>query len=223
MEENLIVPPGWTRNKRSYRKLIDAAPSNWQVFVPSYSELKPYKGMFIVNQGLLNYLKKHSLSKVNLLGHSLGGALVLHFAASHPEKLKRLFLVDVKGVYRAESLLSDIYYIYRENRRGGFVAYISKMSRMLKNPMLNFRLGLLANAIHIGKEARGIKVRTYIFWGEEDLIAPLSHGKKLRQLILNSKLFVLKGMGHDWILNSPEHFWEKICNISPLLTRGSCD
>lgn len=74
VKENLVVLPSWTRDKRSYKKLIDSAPSNWQVFILPYKELKPYREIGFFNKRLLDYLEKHNLSNVNLLGHSLGGA-----------------------------------------------------------------------------------------------------------------------------------------------------
>lgn len=209
-EENLVTLGGWTRDRRSYKKFIDAAPIHWKVYVPSYRELKPYKGIDFFQENLLKYLKKHSLSKINLLGHSLGAALAIYFAANYPQKLKKLFLVDSKGLYKSESIFNSIYSLYKEHTKRSTSENIRDFFRFLGNPFLNFRLGLLAHYADIEKEAKQVKTDTLIFWGEQDLIAPLSKGKKLQNLIPNSKLFILKGMGHDWIFDNHEHFWEKV-------------
>ncbi|MBU0482456.1 MAG: alpha/beta hydrolase [Proteobacteria bacterium] len=41
---------------------------------------------------------KYADGPVVLLGHSMGGVLALHFAATHPEQVARLILVDAAGV-----------------------------------------------------------------------------------------------------------------------------
>lgn len=213
---NLVILPGWTRDKRSYKKFIEAAPSNWKVFVPSYNELKPHKGIDYFKERLLNFLERNQLSKINLLGHSLGGALAVSFAASYRDIVKRLFLVDVKGLHKSESLFYDFCNVLRERRRRSIYNSLVALFRTLRHPIINVRLGLLAHYANVKKEATRIKVDTAIFWGERALIAPLSHGKTLRKLILNSKLFILKGVDHDWILNSPELFWSKVykCRVN---------
>lgn len=207
---NLIILAGWTRDKRSYIKLIDSAPSNWQVFVPSYKELEPYKGMPVFKQNLLKYLERHKLSTVNFLGHSLGGALGLYFVASHQNKIKRLFLVDSKGLHDKESFFIEIWNFLKEHSRKSLTQNVCDLFRALKNPILNLQLLFLAHYLNATKEAKQVRQDTTILWGEKDFIAPISHGKKLKSLIPNSKLYILKDMGHDWILNSPEHFWNKV-------------
>ncbi|MBU0729561.1 MAG: alpha/beta hydrolase [Proteobacteria bacterium] len=44
------------------------------------------------------FIGKHAKGPVHLMGHSLGGALALRFAADHPDKVKRLILVDSIGI-----------------------------------------------------------------------------------------------------------------------------
>lgn len=216
---SLVILPGWTRDRRSYKKLIGSAPSNWQVFVPSYRDLKPYKGIDFFNKRLIDYLEKHNLANINLLGHSLGGALAVSFAASHQNKIKRLFLVDSKGLHDSESLFYEIRNFVKEHLKKSLVENVSDFARVMRSPSLNFRLGLLAHFADAKTQADKIRVDTIIFWGEQDFMAPIADGKKLKNLIPNAKLVVLKRMGHDWILNSPKHFWNNLeqglnCRIS---------
>ncbi len=44
---------------------------------------------------ILHYMEFHGLSKVNLLGHSLGGKAVMQFAIKYPIKLEKLVVVDI--------------------------------------------------------------------------------------------------------------------------------
>lgn len=43
---------------------------------------------------LLAYLDEHGLDRVHLVGHSVGGAVALLFAAQHPERVATLFSVE---------------------------------------------------------------------------------------------------------------------------------
>lgn len=44
---------------------------------------------------ILHYMDFHSLHKVNLLGHSLGGKTVMQFAVKYPPKVQKLIVVDI--------------------------------------------------------------------------------------------------------------------------------
>ena len=44
---------------------------------------------------IFNYMEAQGLTKVNLLGHSLGGKAVMQFAITYPEKVNKLVVVDI--------------------------------------------------------------------------------------------------------------------------------
>lgn len=48
-----------------------------------------------MTQDLLDILEYENISKINLVGHSLGGKVAMEFAANHPEYLLNLVVVDV--------------------------------------------------------------------------------------------------------------------------------
>jgi len=53
---------------------------------------------------LHGFVMKHNLEKVNIIGHSMGGKTAMWFAAKHPEKVKKLVVVDVApGTYDSTS------------------------------------------------------------------------------------------------------------------------
>ena len=53
---------------------------------------------------LHEFIEKQKLDKVNIIGHSMGGKTAMWFAAKHPEKVKKLIVVDVApGTYDSTS------------------------------------------------------------------------------------------------------------------------
>ncbi|MCX6242071.1 MAG: alpha/beta fold hydrolase [Bacteroidetes bacterium] len=44
---------------------------------------------------LLELTEEYSLGEIVLMGHSLGGKTAMHFALHHPEKIKKLIIVDI--------------------------------------------------------------------------------------------------------------------------------
>lgn len=206
---NLVVLAGWTRDERSYKKLIEKAPSNWKVFIPSYKKLQPNKGLSVFNTRFSEFLKGNNFNKVILVGHSLGAILAVHYVLKNPQTVERLFLIDSVGMDNKGFWQTFIRFL-KENKRKGFITNAVSVFRTLKNPFLNFNLALFSLNTRIDREVRNLKVQTTIIWGEEDLISPLSSGKKLEKLIPKSKLIVLKQMHHDWLLSHPDLFWKEL-------------
>ena len=207
--KNLIVLSGFSRDGDSYGKLIKSAPSGWKVIVPSYKKLSLHKGVDFFEQSLLSYIKSFSSSKMYLLGHSLGGALAIGFAAKYRNAINNLFLVDSKGVSTA-SLWDDLLKFLSHNKKRTLSEHVKTTIRVLKRPLFHIQSGMIAHKASLAKELRNIKAKTILFWGEKDGLTPLADGKKMQKLIPNSNLIVFKNLGHDWILDDPQKFWEKI-------------
>jgi len=45
------------------------------------------------------YIEQHQLQKVNLLGHSMGGKVVMQFAVTYPELVSKLIIADISPKY----------------------------------------------------------------------------------------------------------------------------
>lgn len=211
MKENLLLLWGWTRDEHSYENLVSTSPSNWDVSTISYEQLMPGGRPDRVNEIILNFLEERGLKRVNLMGHSLGGALALEFAYHHPEKVSRLFLVDSEGVYGHETLKELIgSFLKAHSRKVALSENLRALYRTLRKPILHAKLAHFAHHANLEEQAKGIKVPTIILWGENDRLTPLKQGERLHELIPESKFLVLEGMDHDWVLHSAKKFWENI-------------
>jgi len=55
-------------------------------------------------EDLNEFIDSHDLKNVNIIGHSMGGKAAMWFAAKHPDKIKKLVIVDVApGTYGLSS------------------------------------------------------------------------------------------------------------------------
>lgn len=46
-------------------------------------------------EDILNFIDEQKLSKVNLLGHSMGGKVVMKFALTYPDRVEKLIVADI--------------------------------------------------------------------------------------------------------------------------------
>lgn len=53
----------------------------------------------VMADDLFRYCQKHNLSKVSIIGHSMGGKVAMFFAISHPEMVDKLIIADIGTKY----------------------------------------------------------------------------------------------------------------------------
>lgn len=213
MREVLIVLGGWGRDRKTYRELVKKAPAGWQAEIFEIDELIKNADIEMFAQNILRYLENRNFSQVNLLGHSTGGAFALKFAYNNPEKVKRLFLVDSEGINAHETLSELALNFLKANSLHGkkkLSQNLRAVTKIVKNPKVHIKLVRHAHFLSLEKEAKSLEVPTTIMWGEKDHLTPKSQGERLLELIPNSKLIILKGLDHDWIIHQPQKFWDNL-------------
>ena len=209
-EENksvFILVGGWLRDEKTYEKLKRTAPGNVDFYFVHYKHLKhpSFSG------DLLKFTKDSGLEKVNLIGHSTGGALCIDFAIKNPHKVRRLYLVDSEGVYGKEKSWEIFVNLIKSNlTRRKFFQNVRSTLHLIKSPFLHFRFAKYAHFADFIFD--NFDVETSIIWGERDTLIPLWQGKVLHKLIKNSDFHVLKEYDHDWLFLHPEKFWEIVKN-----------
>ena len=174
---------------------------------------------------LVQYLANHYLQNkpYHVVGHSMGGAIALRFAAQHPSRLQRLVLIDAAGIlhpqvitkYQAGSMIARASGVQQTR---GFVERLSgklleQAERLPISPIdiANSTLGrdlvlqggpLKIAALELAGEnftqaIATVKAPTLILWGDNDLIAPLRTGNVLAARIPRARLEIIAGSGHE--------------------------
>ncbi len=104
----LFMMHGWMDGSASFQFLVDALKQDWYVIAPDWrgyglSDWKP-QGYWVPDyladlEALLMHYPPDQ--PVRLLGHSLGGNIVCHYAGIRPERVSHVISLDAFGLPRA--------------------------------------------------------------------------------------------------------------------------
>lgn len=153
-----------------------------------------------------HFLATLGYPQVTLVGQSFGGWIATHYAAEHPERIKRLYLLNSAGLMR-----EGMFVPYTPDRAAA-KKYIERMIDY-RGPVPNFLLDAIvkisrepAYAEFIANYDRAeevdeilprISVPTTIIWGTEDRIFPLRCAYDFHEGIPNSRLILAPGVSHN--------------------------
>ena len=171
------------------------------------------------------FVDSMNYQKVNLVGHSMGGLIVLETALSNPEIVDKLVLVDVAGVgdeaaeiversMGGDWTLDKLMKFY-ENFIVGEHRVVDEelLKRSLKlyheDPRLQHAYQCCLKFLGTRRcEEKFSKVAhpTLIIWGSMDRLVPPEYGHRLYRVLRNSKLIIFKGAGHSPHVEVPEEF-----------------
>jgi len=172
-----------------------------------------------------------------LVGHSLGAALSLRYAATYPTRIESLVLADMPGVLnrmayshylshigirqlpnfypnQGEQLTALVGNLLGMVERSRFdPEYILNTAAMRENLLQSDPAKIAGLALVLddfGPFIRGVTAPTLLVWGAEDRLAPLRTAKVLAANLPDARLEVLPGVGHTPMEERPEAFNELV-------------
>lgn len=157
---------------------------------------------------------------VNVMGHSMGGAIAFTLAANYPEHVKTLALVSSAGVISPQP--SKMQRELEQGRNPLIVRNSDEYRDMLAftmsdRPYIPSPMIATLTREAIGREAiasrifgqldpklsppapqvlSSIKVPTWVLWGDEDKVLDVSSTGVFQKWLPQSKIVILKGVGH---------------------------
>ncbi len=178
----------------------------------------PYYSKF-----LDSFLTRLNVSKCDIGGNSLGGGISWEFAVAHPEKVRKLILIDATG-YPSKNAKGSIgfklastpiinnlllYITPKALVRASLKSIYFDSSRVTQAQVDRFHdmaiskgnRGALLSMFKKGRKhdenlISTITKPTLIIWGDKDNLIPVENAYLFEKNIKGSKLVVLKNIGH---------------------------
>lgn len=211
----VVALHGWGRTSADFRTVLrglDAVALDLPGFGASPPPPRAW-GAGEYAEAILPALQACSLP-VTVVGHSFGGRVAVHLAASHPELVHGLVLTGVpllrppgsgarssRGFrlarrLHAMGLLSDET-MERRRRRSGSADY-----RAADGVMREVLVRTIGE--DYSEQLRAITCPVELVWGQTDTAAPVSMAEVAAALLgAPSRLSVLPGVGHDTLASAP--------------------
>ena len=176
---------------------------------------------------------KYTKGPFVLIGHSLGGAVALRYAATYPDDVLGLVVADVPGIlhrqaysqylsYLGIGVLPSFYPNQKEqlhNLVGSILGIVAKLrpdldlviaSPTLRESVLRGDPAKIAGLALVLEDFSGIiqRVRApvLVIWGAKDPLAPLRTGKVLAANLAQAELKILADSAHTPMEDAPQEF-----------------
>lgn len=184
---------------------------------------------------LQSLLIRHAKGSAIVVGHSMGAAVALRLASTHPERVNKLILVDVAGILHRTAFAkhgaslpvsaSSMPEILKEpvaraaewgntmvERILGLpdVTQILRHSDLAWDALLRNRANANAALALIDEDfsaaVHTLQQPTQIIWGEADAVAPLRTGQLLARRLPRAELKSMPRIGHTPMLEASDRF-----------------
>lgn len=206
---------GWGRTSDDFREILPGLDAI-AVDLPGFgaSAAPPHDwGAADYAHAMLDVLASCD-APIVLVGHSFGGRVAVHLAASHPELVSGLVLTGVPLI-RPTGSKSKPSLKFRIARRLNAMRLISdeKMEdRRRRSGSADYRnasgvmRGVLVRAVSedYRVQLEQIACPVQLVWGENDTAAPVSMAEKAATILGEAKLTVIPSVGHDTVHEAPQ-------------------
>jgi pimeloyl-ACP methyl ester carboxylesterase len=166
----------------------------------------------------LEWMDQLGLSKVNLVGFSLGGWLAARFASEHGHRMRRLVLVSPAGLKVPEHPTTDLFRLPPEQIPAMLAANFEVIRPYLpKGEDVEFAVARYRETTSLARIAwdrlydpklprwlHRVTIPTLILWGAQDKLIPVGQADAWAKLIPGAKVRVFQNCGHLVLAEKPE-------------------
>jgi pimeloyl-ACP methyl ester carboxylesterase len=230
--EPLVLLHGFGANKDNFIRVARFLTPHYRVIIPDHigfgESAHPQDADYTAGvqaTRIRTLAKALGIEKLHLGGSSMGGHISMMYAALYPDEVKSLWLIDPGGVWSAPaSELRDIIAKTGENplmaknedEFARIFAFVMADPPFIPRPILDVmaqerisnyelekRIFTQLSADSAENYIKDLKTPTLIVWGDQDRAINLATADILHQLMPNSELIVMKGLGHLPMIENP--------------------
>lgn len=225
----LVILQGWGTNMEMYDSVAAMVSDGYRVVqldLPGFGASDEPREPWAVDDFadfFLKFLDALQITELSLMGHSYGGRIIIKLAAREnlPIRIEQIVLVDSAGIMpQRDSSQKFRVYKYKFLKRLANLRISQALCPELieewrskqgsedyrnATPVMRACLVIAVNE-DLQEELTKIRQDTLLVWGDQDTATPLSDGKRMDELIPESGLAVIPGVGHYSFLEAPEAF-----------------
>jgi pimeloyl-ACP methyl ester carboxylesterase len=172
---------------------------------------------------------KLGLEQVDLVGHCFGGMVAAEIAATYPQRVRRLVLIDSLGLWRDDAPVQDYLLVPSQQRVALLLGdparpEVKAQLALPADPQeqmnaLLHRITGLASVSHfiwpipergLTRRLRRVKAPTLILWGAQDQFVPSVYAADFAAGIAGAKVEIIAGAGHTPQFDQPQAVAERV-------------
>lgn len=221
--EPIILLHGLFGALSNFREVLDFFSREYRVIIP----MLPIYSLPVLNTNVRNiakyvqdFLRFKGLTRVNLLGNSLGGHVALVYANEYPDRVRSMILTGSSGLYENAFGASfprreDKDFIRRKvevtffDPRHATDELVEECFEIVndRNRLLRI-LAIAKSAIrhNMSAELPRMQMPTCLIWGRNDTITPPDVAEEFHRLLPDSDLFWIDECGHAAMMEQPVIF-----------------
>lgn len=159
---------------------------------------------------LLKFLDSQGLQQPDIAGWSMGGWVAGKFAVDHPQRIRKVMLLDsagmkydaVNAIYlrpKTQEELAKMWTVLTPHPQPIPAFFAKDMLRAMKDE--DWVVGRSLQSMQTGKDIldgklQNVKTAVLLVWGKQDVLTPLSIAEEMHKEMPQSVLYVVDGCGH---------------------------
>lgn len=153
------------------------------------------------------WMQRTGLPCASLVGHSMGGMIAADLAASRPELVERLVLVNAAALPLGRAYHRHACGLFGllPSLRLGFLPVLAT-DTLRAGPVTGVLAIRQLLAADITTRLAAIRAPTQLIWGAHDTLVPLRVGVQLTALVPGARFAVIPRAGHNPMWECPEAF-----------------
>jgi len=226
---------GWSNFKGNYPYFAEhgyraLVPDSVGYGLSSKPESAQYHLDFMAG-GLMRFLDALSIERCTLVGNSLGGAMAIHCALAHPERIERLILMapgglEVRETYMKmpgiKAMMKSIFGpddLTKDGLRTVFDLQVFDQS-LVGDDIIEQRLQVALTQPRVVFETLRVTNQTdrlgelkcpvFAMWGVNDNFCPVSGADTLAKSVPDAQVLMLSQCGH-WVMVEHQKRFNRLC------------